>query len=114
MIPTKAYILKIDTPLSTAYAKVCSDSCNKVGMPWTYYDGFQNQSGKMALMIDRNTQPIKGPDPSNLNNMGWIAQPICESSCIYDMSCMYNQHNIAVIYSLFSFQSVWTALGYCK
>ena len=49
MIPTKAYILKIDTPLSTTYAKVCSDSCSKVGMPWTYYDGFQNQTGKMAF-----------------------------------------------------------------
>lgn len=49
MLATKAYILKIDTPVSNEYAKICADSCNKVGLPWTYFKGYQNQTGKMAF-----------------------------------------------------------------
>lgn len=49
MLATKAYILKIDTPISNEYAKVCADSCDNVGLPWTYFKGYQNQSGKMAF-----------------------------------------------------------------
>ncbi|MDB9980518.1 hypothetical protein OAD61_00250 [bacterium] len=49
MLVTKAYILKINTPLSNAYAKTCADSCDKVSLSWSYYAGFQNQSGKMAF-----------------------------------------------------------------
>jgi len=45
----KAYILKIDTPISNEYAKICADSCDKVGLPWTYFKGYQNQTGKMAF-----------------------------------------------------------------
>ena len=45
----KAYILKIDTPISNEYAKVASDSCDNVGLHWEYFNGFQNQTGKMAF-----------------------------------------------------------------
>lgn len=45
----KAYILKIDTPVSNEYAKICAESCDKVGLKWQYFDGFQNQTGKMAF-----------------------------------------------------------------
>lgn len=45
----KAYILKIDTPISNEYAKVCSDSCDKVELNWEYYEGFQNMTGKAAF-----------------------------------------------------------------
>lgn len=34
----------IDTPLSIEYAKVCSDSCDRVGLQWEYFKGFSNQS----------------------------------------------------------------------
>ena len=37
MLVTKAYILKIDSPISNEYAKVCADSCDNVGLPWTYF-----------------------------------------------------------------------------
>ena len=46
---SKAYILKIDTPISNEYAKTCSDSCDKVGLKWEYFKGFQNMSGRMAF-----------------------------------------------------------------
>jgi len=52
----KAYILKIDTQTSNEYAKVCSDSCNNIGLDWEYFNGFQNMSGKMAF----NTLNIPG------------------------------------------------------
>mgnify|MGYP001571201293 CR=1 FL=1 len=45
----KAYILKIDKKISHDYAKICADSCDKVGLDWTYSIGFSNQSGKMAF-----------------------------------------------------------------
>lgn len=45
----KAYILKIDKKLSHDYAKTCADSCDKVGLPWTYHLGYTNQTGKMAF-----------------------------------------------------------------
>ena len=41
MKPTKAYILKIDTDLSNEYAKTAADSCDKIGMPWEYFEGLQ-------------------------------------------------------------------------
>lgn len=46
---SKAYILKIDTPVSNEYAKICADSCDKIGLDWKYYNGFQNMTGKMAF-----------------------------------------------------------------
>ena len=49
MLATKTYILKIDTPISNEYAKICADSCNKLGMSWEYFNGYQNQTGKMAF-----------------------------------------------------------------
>jgi len=45
----KAYILKIDTPISNEYAKVCADSCDKVGLDWEYSEGFSNMTAKAAL-----------------------------------------------------------------
>lgn len=42
MKPTKAYILTIDNPISREYAKVCSDSCDSVGLHWEYFEGYSN------------------------------------------------------------------------
>lgn len=48
MKPTKAYILKIDTPISHEYAKICADTCDSVGLKWEYFQGWQNMTGRMA------------------------------------------------------------------
>ena len=38
----KAYILRIDTDLSREYAQVTADSCDTIGLPWEYHEGFYN------------------------------------------------------------------------
>jgi len=38
MIPQKAYILRIDDPISHEYAQIAANSCDKVGLPWKYFD----------------------------------------------------------------------------
>lgn len=44
----KAFILRIDDETSKEYAKVCAESCNRVGLEWEYFQGFQNMSGADA------------------------------------------------------------------
>jgi hypothetical protein len=45
--PEKAYILRIDTPVSKEYAQVAADSCDKVGLPWEYFEGINfKETGK--------------------------------------------------------------------
>jgi GR25 family glycosyltransferase involved in LPS biosynthesis len=41
MKPSKAYIIRIDTPESKEYAKVCAESCDKVGVKWEYFEGYK-------------------------------------------------------------------------
>jgi hypothetical protein len=36
----KAYILRIPTETSIAYAQTAAESCDKVGLPWEYFEGF--------------------------------------------------------------------------
>lgn len=45
----KAHILRIDDPISHEYAKTCSDSCDKVGLVWQYFDGYHKMDGRMAF-----------------------------------------------------------------
>tara|TARA_B110000503_G_scaffold97711_1_gene146571 strand:+ start:2106 stop:2789 length:684 start_codon:yes stop_codon:yes gene_type:complete len=68
----KAYILKIDTPVSHEYAKTCSDSCDSVGLDWEYFQGYQNQTGRMAfcqtgikLPFNEPYQYIESPSAGN-------------------------------------------------
>jgi hypothetical protein len=58
MIPNKAYILKISNPLSEEYAKTAAASCEKVGMPYEYFQGLEGISWGEAW---RNSG-IKIPD----------------------------------------------------
>ena len=44
----KAYILKIDTPLSNKYATECANTCDAVGLEWEYFEGWSNCTGRMA------------------------------------------------------------------
>lgn len=47
--PSKAYILKIDNPISHEYAQVAAESCDKVGLPYEFFIGYQNQTGASAF-----------------------------------------------------------------
>jgi len=40
MKPTKAYILRIDTPLSRGYAEGAAQSCRDVGLPFEFFEGY--------------------------------------------------------------------------
>ena len=48
MKPTRAYILKIDNPISYEYAKTCADSCDAAGLPWEYFTGYTEMSSYQA------------------------------------------------------------------
>lgn len=69
--PTKAYILKIDDPISHEYAEIAAQSCKKIGLPYEFFTGFQNQTGASALaQTGINTQYSSTPyqyleNPSN-------------------------------------------------
>jgi hypothetical protein len=47
--PTKAYILRIEQPISYEYAKTCAESCDKVGLTWEYFNGFADIPKSEAL-----------------------------------------------------------------
>jgi len=44
----KAYILRINSPVSHEYAKMTADSCDKVGLKWEYFEGWYDQTGRAA------------------------------------------------------------------
>jgi len=48
MKATKAIILKHSHPKSEEYASTCAKSCDDVGLPWSYYHGYTNMTGKDA------------------------------------------------------------------
>ena len=45
---TKAFILRIKDSRSEEYAKHTADSCDKVGLEWEYFQGFQNMHAQYA------------------------------------------------------------------
>ena len=44
MKPTKAYIIRIDTPMSFEYAKETAKSCDQIGLKWEYFEGYKCQT----------------------------------------------------------------------
>jgi hypothetical protein len=58
MKPTKAYILRVSSnPISVEYAKMTADSCNKIGLNWEYFEGYNNLSP--SELWSKNTIGIK-------------------------------------------------------
>ena len=72
MKPTKAYILKIKDPISEEYASVCAESCDKVGLPYEYFYGYQNMRGVYAWalsgirLVTNEGRPIRLPSADNV------------------------------------------------
>lgn len=63
---SKAYILKIDTPVSNEYAAIAAASCDSVSLPWTYFQGFQGMKGREAWLktgIKMKFTEITGKNP---------------------------------------------------
>jgi FkbM family methyltransferase len=41
-VVSRAYILRTSDPRSIEYAASCAESCDKVGLAWEYFDGYEN------------------------------------------------------------------------
>ena len=50
MIPTKAYILRVNNPLSIEYSLTAAESCDKVGLPYEFHEGVTNKSSYDAWL----------------------------------------------------------------
>ena len=60
----RAYILRIDRPVSREYAECCARSCDEVGLPWEYFDGFdaddyKNDKGRLWNIVKKELQADK-------------------------------------------------------
>lgn len=65
MKPTKAYILRIDNPVSIEYANVCAESCDRIGLPYEFFDGYTNISQQeLWAQIPINMQIHHWMDPN--------------------------------------------------
>ena len=83
---TKAFILRINDSRSIEYAKHTADSCDKVGLDWEYFQGFQNMHaqyawGKTGIHITKSEgqeRQFPSPDaiPPHVDNLpvGHIAE----------------------------------------
>lgn len=76
MKPTKALILRIDTPLSHEYAKGAAESCDRVGLRWEYFDGFTN----MSLYNSWSATGILAPNLQMFNDIRQVDNPMCCSA----------------------------------
>tara|TARA_Y100000389_G_scaffold63850_1_gene59854 strand:+ start:3075 stop:3818 length:744 start_codon:yes stop_codon:yes gene_type:complete len=61
----KAYILRVPTETSYAYAKTAAESCDKVGLPWEYFEGFYQVDPNAAW----NSIGLK----RHINRTTWVA-----------------------------------------
>lgn len=50
MIPTKAYILRVNDPLSIEYSLTAAKSCDSIGLPYEFHEGVTNKSSYDAWM----------------------------------------------------------------
>lgn len=50
MYPEKAYIIRISDPISQQYAKDAAQSCERVGLPYEFFDGVENKTAYDAWM----------------------------------------------------------------
>lgn len=42
MIPTKTFIIRISSPISQQYAKICADTCTDLGIEYEFFEGVEN------------------------------------------------------------------------
>lgn len=76
MKPSKAYILRIDNPISHEYAKAAAESCDKIGLAWEYFDGYSNMSIAQAW----DMTGINPPNIDQYRHITSINNPQCCSA----------------------------------
>ena len=75
----KAYILRINDPLSIKYAKGCAESCDAIDLDWEYVEGYQNMLGKAAWCLTGIKMKFYEP-PRYLPNPGPAQKANCCSA----------------------------------
>jgi len=75
----KAYILRINDPLSIKYAKGCAESCDAIDLDWEYVEGYQNMLGKAAWCLTGIKMKFYEP-PKYLPNPGPAQKANCCSA----------------------------------
>lgn len=58
---SKAYIMYHQDPVSIEYAKDAAASCDKVGLPWEYYEGYKPDSQKDLWKNFKDTADVTVP-----------------------------------------------------
>ena len=58
---SKAYIMYHQDPISIEYAKDAASSCDKVGLPWEYYEGYKPDSQKDLWKNFKDTADVTVP-----------------------------------------------------
>ena len=58
---SKAYIMYHQDPISIEYAKDAAASCDKVGLPWEYYEGYKPDSQKDLWKNFKDTADVTVP-----------------------------------------------------
>lgn len=74
MKPSKAYIIRIDTPVSKEYAESCANSCIQLGIEWEYFEGINFHKNKNAKeMWEQVQKSIKFQNLPHLKGAGAAA-----------------------------------------
>jgi len=73
MKPQLAYILRHSNPISYEYAAMAAASCDQVGMPWEYFDGFTpdnlaESEDRWPFELDKIDSWCNGPACCTLNH----------------------------------------------
>lgn len=58
---SKAYIMYHQDPISIEYAKDAAASCDKIGLPWEYYEGYKPDSQKDLWKNFKDTADVTVP-----------------------------------------------------
>ena len=61
---SKAFILRINDPISIEYAQNAADSCDAVGLEWSYFDGYSHMTGVDAWHLTGIDVPWPKPPTS--------------------------------------------------
>lgn len=79
---SKAFILRINNPISIEYAQGAADSCDAVGLKWQYFDGYSHMTGRDAWTLTGVKIPWPSPPggPTFLMNPTMANKAECTSA----------------------------------
>lgn len=79
MIPSKAYIIRISSDISKEYAGMCAESCEKIGLPYEFFEGVENMRSYDAW-VNTGLRIKEGSLDHRKNQYGVDAAACCSVS----------------------------------